>query len=99
MEFILLYTQTWKGKEPGIQHPRRDILHQGGGLSHQSMKALLLGSTMWHTQYPQKNEPRCLECLVNDDKSSKKKTFSFVFYWAYYAVEQCNYFVQANYKL
>jgi hypothetical protein len=22
------------------------------------MKALLLGSTIWHTQYPQKNEPK-----------------------------------------
>ncbi len=43
-----------KAKNPRIQHARRDILHRGGGLSHQSMRAVLVGSTIWHTQYPQK---------------------------------------------
>jgi hypothetical protein len=37
------------------------------------MKAVLLGSTIWHTQYPQKMNLGCLECLVNDSLPRKRQ--------------------------
>ncbi len=81
-----------KAKNPRIQHARRDILHRGGGLSHQSMRAVLVGSTIWHTQYPQKMNLGVLNVwwiIVFQEKD----IFLCIL------MEECIYFLHANYKL